>query len=88
MNSYSALRIGTPGTLMKKQTTKPIRSVETVKPFSKPALGECALFVASALLCGCAARGHFNGRSRAISPRTDDHATFESLELEFANSER
>jgi hypothetical protein len=90
MSTFSAFRIGTPGKQMKKQTTKPFPLLATVNTASKPALGECAMALASTLLRGCEVRGHFNRRPRAaaaVIPATDD-SSFEPSEFELAASER
>jgi hypothetical protein len=83
-----ALQTGTPSKQMKKQTTNSILALETVKTFSKPAFGECALVLASTLLRGCQARGHFNRRSRPAVARTTDDSSFEPSEFELAGSQR
>jgi hypothetical protein len=90
MNTFSAVRIRTPGKQMKKQTTKSFPLLATVKTVSKPALGECALALAATLLGSCEVRGHFNRRPRAAAAviRATDETSFEPSEFELAVSER
>ena len=73
---------------MNKYTTKPIPPVAAVKTTAKPALGECVLAVASALIRGCEARGHFKTRSRNAPAAIIAEPDALVPELEFADSFR
>lgn len=67
---------------MKKHTSKSGPAIEHVRTFSKPALGECTLILASTLLRAGQTRGQFDKKREAAAARDPVAASFDPDALE------